>query len=101
MAQVVVDSQVMRDKAKTIEQASTQIQNLYNDMLNEVTTTASGMKGQTIETEKQQFESMKGTFEQFAKDIKSYSDFLNQAADAYDTAETEGTNKAQEQGKIF
>lgn len=40
MAQVVVDSGVMRDKANTIKTASKSIQTLYAEMLQEVTTTA-------------------------------------------------------------
>ena len=54
MAQVVVDSSVMRDKAKTLENAAVTIQSLYAEMLQEVTTTANKMKGTTIETEKKQ-----------------------------------------------
>ena len=45
MAQVVVDSRVMRDKAKTLENAAVTIQSLYAEMLQEVTTTANKMKG--------------------------------------------------------
>ena len=44
MAQVVVDSQVMRDKAKTLETEANNIQRLYNEMLQEVNTTAGKMK---------------------------------------------------------
>lgn len=33
MAQVVVDSSVMRDKAKTLENAAVNIQSLYAEML--------------------------------------------------------------------
>lgn len=101
MAQIVVDSAVMRDKAKVIETASNNIQKLYTEMLQEVNTTAGKMKGTTIETQKKQFASMQSRFEAFAKDIKSYSTFLTQAAESYDAAEREGTQKAQEQGKIF
>lgn len=101
MAQVVVDSQVMRDKAKTIENASSSIQKLYTEMLQEVTTTASKMKGTTIDTQKKQFAGMQSTFDNFAKDIKAYSTFLTQAAEGYEAAEREGTQKAQEQGKVF
>ena len=50
MAQVIVDSSVMRDKAKTLENAAVTIQSLYTEMLQEVTTTANKMKGTTIET---------------------------------------------------
>ncbi len=101
MAQVVVDSSVMRDKAKTIDNAAVSIQKLYSEMLQEVTTTANKMKGSTIETEKKQFANMQSTFETIVKDIKAYSTFLTQAAESYETAEREGTQKAQEQGKIF
>ena len=55
MAQVVVDSRVMRDKAKTLENSAGMIQSLYAEMLQEVTATANRMKGTTIETEQKQF----------------------------------------------
>ena len=101
MAQVVVDSSVMRDKAKTIENAASTIQSLYAEMLQEVNTTANKMKGTTIETEKKQFASMQNTFDTFVKDMKAYSSFLTQAAESYEAAEKAGTQRAQEQGKIF
>lgn len=101
MAQVVVDSQVMRDKAKTLETEANNIQRLYSEMLQEVNTTAGKMKGTTIETQKKQFAGMQSTFETIVKDMKAYSTFLTQAAEAYEAAEKEGTQKAQEQGKIF
>lgn len=101
MAQVVVDSSVMRDKAKTLENAAVNIQSLYAEMLQEVTTTANKMKGTTIDTQKKQFASMQSAFDTIVKDIKAYSTFLTQAAESYEAAEREGTQKAQEQGKIF
>ncbi len=91
----------MRDKAKTLENAAVTIQSLYAEMLQEVTTTANRMKGTTIETEKKQFASMQNSFDTIVKDIKAYSNFLTQAAEGYEAAEQEGTQKAQEQGKIF
>ena len=101
MAQVVVDASVMRDKAKTLENAAVNIQSLYAEMLQEVTTTANKMKGTTIDTQKKQFASMQSSFDTIVKDIKAYSTFLTQAAESYEAAEREGTQKAQEQGKIF
>ncbi len=101
MAQIVVDSNVMRDKAKTLENASVTIQTLYSEMLQEVTTTANKMKGTTIETQKKQFAGMQTTFDTIVKDIKAYSTFLTQAAESYEAAERLGTQRAQEQGKIF
>lgn len=101
MAQVVVDSSVMRDKSKTLENTASTIRSLYAEMLQEVTTTASKMKGTTIETQKKQFASMQNTFDTFVKDVKAYGTFLIQAAEGYEAAENEGTQKAQTQGKIF
>ena len=101
MAQVVVDSAVMRDKAKSLENAAVTIDSLYAEMLREVTTTANKMKGTTIETEKKQFASMQSSFDTIVKDMKAFSTFLTQAAESYEAAEREGTQKAQEQGKIF
>ena len=101
MAQIVVDSGVMQDKAKTIESAAGKIQTLYTEMLQEVTATANKKKGTTIDTQKKQFASMQSTFDTFVKDMKAYSTFLTQAAEEYKSGEVDGTRKAQEIGKIF
>ena len=101
MPQVVVDSRVMRDKAKVLENAAVTIQSLYAEMLQEVTTTANKMKGKTIETQKKQFASMQSNFETFVTDMKAYSSFLTEAAEDYEARENASMQKAQEQGKIF
>ena len=44
---------------------------------------------------------MQNVFDTIVKDIKAYSVFLNQAAEGYEAAEREGTQKAAEQGKVF
>ncbi len=85
MAQVVVDSSVMRDKAKTLENAAVNIQSLYAEMLQEVTTTANKMKGTTIDTQKKQFASMQSSFDTI---VKAYSTFLTQAAESYEACRT-------------
>lgn len=46
-------------------------------------------------------DAMQNTFDTIVKDIKAYSTFLTQAAESYEAAEREGTQKAQEQGKVF
>lgn len=101
MAQVIVNSTVMREKAKIIEKAATDISRLYAEMLQEVNTTGNQMKGTVIDTEKKQFANMQSVFDTFAKDIQTYSNFLNQAAEQYEIAQKEGEQRAQEQGKIF
>jgi len=76
MAQVVVDSAVMRDKARSLENAAVTIDSLYAEMLREVTTTSNKMRGTTVETSKKQFASMQPTFDTIVKDMKAYGAFL-------------------------
>ena len=101
MAQVVVDSTVMRDKAKVLENAAVKIDALYTNMLQDVTTTANKMKGTTIETAKAKFAGMEDEFETIVADMKAYSKFLTEAAEAFEAAENAGTTRAEEQGEIF
>jgi len=101
MAQIAVDSGVMRDKQKTLDVQAKVIKDLYSEMQREMNGVASRMRGTTVDTAVSRFNSMQSKFETVSADIKAYGTFLGNAADAYDKAETEGTRKAQEQGKIF
>lgn len=98
MAQVLVDSQVMRDKSATLQQAATKIYNLYEEMLNEVVKMAQQMEGTTITTSRAQFEKMKNSFTEFQTDMNEYAEFLLSAAEAYEAAEEKGTKDAEQQG---
>lgn len=98
MAQVKVDSVVMRDKAKTIETQANTIRSQYDDMLREVNSMASKMSGTTIETAKNEFAAMKTRFDTIVEDMKKYSAFLSNAADHYEEVEWINTQRAQEQG---
>ena len=51
MAQIVVDSSVMRDKAKTIDDNAKTIKTSYTDMLTELRAVFSVPLGQTFEQE--------------------------------------------------
>lgn len=97
MAQIVVDSTVMREKSKTIATEAAAIQSRYEEMLQEVNSMANKMRGTTVETAQNQFAGMKNAFETIVEDMKKYSTFLTDAADAYDKAEQKGTQKAEEQ----
>jgi WXG100 family type VII secretion target len=101
MAQIKVDSRVMREKANVLSTQATSMLNLYNEMDREVSGIHNRMKGTTVDTAVQQFRGMKPTFERIRTDIEKYSAFLNQAAENYDRTEAEGTASAQQQGKPF
>ena len=100
MAQIVVDSTVMRDKSKTIATDAEKIQSRYDAMLQEVNAMTNKMKGTTIDTARKQFADMKPAFERIVEDMKKYSTFLSEAADYYEKIEREATAAAQEQGGI-
>lgn len=101
MAQIVVDSGVMLDKAKTLENAAVTIQTLYAEMLQEVTVTANKMRGTAIETQKQKFAGMQDEFETIVKDMRAYSQFLIEAAESFAAKENYGVQQAEEQGEVF
>lgn len=100
MAQIVVDSAVMRDKAKTIASEAEKIKIRYDEMLKEINSMASKMRGTTIETAQKQFAGMETKFEAIVADMKKYSTFLENAADHYEKGEQKGTQQAQEQGRF-
>lgn len=101
MAEVILDYEVIKSTATTINEASKSILSLYQEMLSEVKSTGSRMKGNPIDIEVQQFASMQPVFETFAKDMAEYSKFLMDVADEFKAVENEGTQEAQEQGKVF
>ena len=58
MAQVVVDSNVMRDKARTIKDNAETIKTSYNEMLSELRNVTSRMKSGTLYTMRDRFAGM-------------------------------------------
>lgn len=103
MAQAIINSNVIRDKSKTLNDAAMRIVALYDEMLAEVNSTASRMQGTTITSQQQQFASMQPTFEAFGEDMQSYSAYLETVAENFEAVETSDTNRADELnlGKIF
>ena len=97
MAQIVVDSNVMRDKARTIKDNAETIKTSYTDMLTELRNVTSRMKSGTLD----KFAGMQSAFETFATDMTAYHDFLIDAAENYETVEQEGKAKAEDLGKGF
>ena len=101
MAQIVVDSSVMRDKAKTIKDNAETIKTSYTDMLTELRNVTSRMKSGTLDTMRERFAGMQSAFETFATDMTAYHDFLIDAAENYEKGEQEGKAKAEDLGKGF
>lgn len=99
MAQIVVDTGVMLDKANTLETAATSIEKLYGEMLQEVNGTAGKMRGKAIDAQREQFKKMEPTFKTIAMDMKSYSKFLTNAAEYYAKIDKDGKTMAE--GDVF
>lgn len=101
MAQIVVDSNVMRDKAKTIKDNAETIKTSYTDMLTELRNVTSRMKSGTLDTMRDKFAGMQSAFDTFVTDMNAYRDFLIDAAENYEKVEQEGKAKAEDLGKGF
>jgi len=96
MAQILVTSNVLRTKATEIQKVSTDVTNLYNEMLQIVTSTANRMQGTAVETQKKEFEQMRSVFKIFNDDLAKYSKFLTNAAGEYEQVENRGTENARQ-----
>lgn len=101
MAQIVVDSSVMRDKARTIKDNAETIKTSYTDMLTELRNVTSRMKSGTLDTMRDKFAGMQSTFDTFVTDMNAYRDFLIDAAENYEKVEQEGKAKAEDLGRVF
>ncbi len=73
MAQIVVDSTVMRDKAKTLAESANNFNRLYTEMDAVVNKVNSRMKGSTIEDAVNEFKSMKQRFDTMYDDVNKFS----------------------------
>ena len=101
MADVEVNSQVLKEKAEVFIKASKDIQEIYDSALKIIESCVGRMMGKTVELILEKMFGMKERFNIISKDIAEYGEFLNEAAEAYEELESKHTALAEEQGKIF
>ena len=87
MAQIKVNSAVMREKAGNLRSASNTIQSFTADMLNEMEGLRAYWEGEAGENLVNRFKGLSDNFEEIYSTVTKYAEFLEQAADTYDATE--------------
>ena len=97
MATIKVNSTVMREKASSFKTVATSIKTFTDEMMVEVDGLKAHWEGESAETLVNKFKGLADNFEDIYNTIVSYADFLEQAAEAYDTTEAANVQGAQNQ----
>ena len=97
MATIKVNSTVMREKANSFKTVASSIKTFTNEMTTEVESLKAYWEGESAETLVTKFRGLADNFEDIYNTIISYANFLEQAAEAYDTTEAANVQGAQNQ----
>ena len=97
MATIKVNSTVMRDKASSFKTVANSIKTFTNEMTAEIESLKSVWQGESAETTVTKFKGLSDNFEEIYSTIIAYADFLEQAAEAYDSVENTNVQGAQAQ----
>ena len=97
MATIKVNSTAMREKANSFKTVATSIKSFTTEMTTEVESMKSAWEGEAAETLITKFRGLSDNFDEVYKTIIAYANFLEQAAEAYDTTETANVQGAQSQ----
>ncbi len=97
MATIKVNSTVMRDKASSFKTVANSIKTFTGEMTAEMESLKATWEGDSAETTVNKFKDLADNFEEIYNTIVGYATFLEQAAEAYDNAETVNLQGAQGQ----
>lgn len=97
MATIKVNSTSMRDKANSFKTVANSIKTFTAEMTAEVESLRSAWQGESAETTVTKFKGLADNFEEVYNTIVAYANFLEQAAEAYDSAEAANVQGAQAQ----
>lgn len=98
MATIKVDTAAIKDKAQTFRDIESNITGYLQDMKTEIDSLKSVWEGESAETTVSKFETLEQKYEEEIKStIKQYADYLNSAAESYDSTENSVTEGAQSQ----
>lgn len=87
MAEIKVNSSVMKEKASNFKNVAKSVEQFTNDMMSEIDSLKQAWEGEAAEALVNKFKGLQKNFEEICKTIEQYGDFLNQAADSYDKVE--------------
>lgn len=97
MATIKVNSVVMREKASSFKTVANSIKTFTGEMTAEIDGMKSFWEGESAEVTVAKFKGLSDNFEGIYNTIVSYANFLEQAAEAYDKAESSNVQGAQNQ----
>lgn len=97
MATIKVNSTVMREKASSFKTVANSIRTFTNEMTAEIESLKAAWEGESAETLVAKFRGLADNFDDIFDTVVSYANFLEQAAEAYDNAETANAQGAQNQ----
>jgi hypothetical protein len=87
MAEIKVNSSVMKEKASNFKNVAKSVEQFTNDMMSEIDSLKQAWEGEAAEALVNKFKGLRKNFEDICKTINQYGDFLTQAAENYDKVE--------------
>lgn len=87
MAEIKVNSSVMKEKASNFKNVAKSVEQFTNDMMSEIDSLKQAWEGEAAEALVNKFKGLRKNFEDICKTIEQYGDFLTQAAENYDKVE--------------
>ena len=97
MATIKVNSTVMREKANAFKTVANSIKSFTGEMTAEIEGLKAAWEGESAEALVSKFRGLSDNFEDIFETIISYANFLEQAAESYDSTETANVQGAQNQ----
>ncbi len=97
MATIKVNSTVMREKANAFKTVAASVKTFTGEMTAEIENLKVAWEGESAETTVTKFRGLADNFDDIYNTIMSYANFLEQAAEAYDSTETANVQGAQNQ----
>ena len=87
MAEIKVNSSVMKEKASNFKNVAKSVEQFTNDMMSEIDSLKQAWEGEAAEALVNKFKGLRKNFEDICKTINQYGGFLTQAAENYDKVE--------------
>ncbi len=97
MATIRVNSTVMRDKASAFRTVANSMKTFTGEMTAEIESLRSVWQGESAEMTVAKFKGLADNFEEIYSTVVGYANFLEQAAEAYDSVERTNTQESQGQ----
>ncbi len=93
MAEIKVNSQMLRDASTSLMAELGNFQQITNDVSTGLNNLSNDWTGEAFNNFQANVQALNPTFEKYAEVINQYADFLNKSADQYDQAEATISNE--------